>query len=69
MKLNIDAIMNEQLLNANRSYAETNENIVANMEILSKTLPSVFLSELKKRWNWHNHFYENLLEFCYNKSN
>lgn len=65
MKLNIDAIVNEQLLNANRSYAETNENIVANMEILSKTLPSVFLSELKKRWNWHNHFYENLLEPAY----
>lgn len=65
MKLNIDTIMNEQLLNANRRYAEANNNIVANMEALSKALPSAFLSELKKRWNWHNHFYEDLLEPAY----
>ncbi len=65
MKSNIDKILNEQLLNANRNYAITDKIITFYIEMISKLKPSEFLIELKKRWNWHNHFYEELLEPAY----
>lgn len=62
MKLNIDAILEEQLFNANRYYAKLNADIskLARAEMVK--LPTQFLAELKRRWTWHNHFYEDLLE-------
>ena len=62
MKLNIDAILEEQLFNANRYYAKSNADIskLARAEMVK--LPTQFLAELKRRWIWHNHFYEDLLE-------
>lgn len=62
MKKNIDEILEQQLFNANRYYAESNPNI---SELMSKELhnsPEVFLKRLTDRWNWHNSYYEDLLE-------
>lgn len=65
MKKNIDEILENQLFNANRYYAESNCNISELMNIEVKKLPTQFLHELRSRWNWHNHFYEDLLEPSY----
>ena len=62
MKLNIDAILEEQLFNANRYYAKSNTDISALAKAELVKLPTQFLAELKRRWTWHNYFYENLLE-------
>lgn len=62
MKQNIDEILESQLFNANRYYAESNPNIFRLMEQELQKRPSEFLKELKSRWNWHNLFYEELLE-------
>jgi len=62
MKKNIDSILEEQLFNANRYYAESNSNILNLMNIELKKDSISFLSELKNRWKWHNSFYEDLLE-------
>ena len=62
MKKNIDEILERQLFNANRYYAESNPNI---SQLISEELiniPEVFLKRLIDRWNWHNSYYENLLE-------
>ena len=62
MKNDIDEILEKQLFNANRYYAVSNSDIYRLMEI-EKIKKSVdYLSELKRRWNWHNYFYEELLE-------
>lgn len=62
IKENIDEVLEEQLFNANRYYAESNANIYELMQIEAKKSPIEFLKELKARWNWHNNFYEDLLE-------
>ena len=62
MKKNIDEILEQQLFNANRYYAESNPDI---SELMSKEMhnsPEVFLKRLVDRWNWHNSYYEDLLE-------
>ena len=62
MKENIDEILEQQLFNANRYYAESNPNI---SQLMSEELwdsPEVFLKKLIDRWNWHNSYYEELLE-------
>lgn len=61
-KENIDEILEEQLFNANRYYAENNPQLVQLINDTSKMNPTEFYDELKKRWNWHNDFYENILE-------
>ena len=65
IKENIDEILEKQLLNANRYFAETNANISELMNIEKVKKPSVFLERLKERWDWHNLFYEELLEPAY----
>ena len=65
MKKNIDEILEKQLFNANRYYAESNANISQLMENEIRKPSTEFLTELKLRWNWHNHFYEKLLEPAY----
>ncbi|MBR6778582.1 MAG: C39 family peptidase [Clostridia bacterium] len=62
MKRNIDEILEKELFNANRYYAENDVNISKLMESEMKKSPIDFLRELRYRWNWHNHFYEELLE-------
>lgn len=62
MKNNMDEILEQQLFNANRYYAESNPNInqLMNKELLNR--PEIFYERLVNRWNWHNSYYENLLE-------
>ena len=61
-KNNIDEIMEKQLFNANRYFAEANPNISYLMQQELYDTPMEFLNKLMSRWNWHNEFYEILLE-------
>lgn len=65
MKNNIDKILEEQLFKANRSYSEKNKIVKELMDIELKKSSIDFLKELDYRWNWHNSFYEELLEPSY----
>ena len=60
MKINIDEIMEKQLFNANRYYAESNSNISKLMQDELIQEPEQFYKKLVSRWNWHNIYYENL---------
>ena len=62
LKINIDEIMEKQLFNANRYYAESNPFISDLMKKELDDVPTVFLRRLQDRWRWHNHYYEELLE-------
>lgn len=64
-KANIDEIMETQLFNANRYYAESNPNISSLMNDELYNSPQVFLERLINRWKWHNSYYELLLEPAY----
>ena len=65
LKRNIDETLTKQLFNANRYYAETNPNIshLINKELMDS--PTEFLNKLIERWDWHNLYYELLLEPAY----
>ena len=65
MKLNIDEILEKQLFNANRYYAESNHNISKLMKAELSCTPEDFYRKLVERWKWHNIFYEELLEPAY----
>jgi len=65
MKVNIDEIMEKQLFNANRYYAESNSSISQLMQNELVQEPESFYKKLVSRWNWHNIYYENLLEPAY----
>lgn len=62
IKYDIDEIMEQQLFNANRYYAESNPEISNLMRKELFQSPEEFLHKLKTRWDWHNSFYESLLE-------
>lgn len=66
LKENIDEILEKQLFNANRYYAESNINISSLMKKELSSSPEEFLQRLINRWNWHNSYYEGLLEPAYN---
>ncbi len=65
LKLNIDEVLEKQLFNANRYFAETNKTISKQMDKEIKDKSVNFLFKLKNRWNWHNMFYEYKLEPAY----
>ena len=67
LKSNIDEVMERQLFNANRYYAESNPEISSLMEKELYQSPMEFLYRLKTRWNWHNTYYELLLEPAFDK--
>lgn len=67
LKINIDEIMEQQLFNANRYYAESNPEISNLMQKELHQRPEEFLHRLKTRWNWHNSYYELLLEPAFEK--
>ncbi len=67
LKENIDEIMEGQLFNANRYYAESNPEISRLMMMQLSETPQAFLEKLKNRWKWHNIYYEELLEPAYEK--
>jgi len=61
-KDDIDATIERELVGANRYFAEANPHLSEIVERRSLLLPQEFFQELCARWNWHNEFYENLLE-------
>ena len=65
LKNDIDEIMEQQLFNANRYYAESNPEISNLMQQELLDGPEEFLQKLKDRWLWHNTYYEELLEPSY----
>lgn len=65
MKPIIDGVLEEQLLNANRNYAEDNKEIFELIDSFILIPPTIYLKELKERWLWHNKFYEDGLEVAY----
>lgn len=65
MKSNIDEILEKQLFNVNRYYAESNPNISQLMDLELSNTPEEYLKKLIERWNWHNYYYEELLEPAY----
>lgn len=67
LKMNIDEVMEQQLFNANRYYAESNPEISNLMQRELCQSPEDFLYRLKTRWQWHNVFYESLLEPAFEK--
>lgn len=67
LKSKIDEVMESQLFNANRYYAESNPKISSLMESELHQSPEEFLHRLKTRWNWHNVYYELLLEPAFDK--
>lgn len=67
LKQNVDEILKTQLFGVNQYYAESNPRISTLMKDEINKTSVEFLSELKKRWNWHNHFYEDLLEPAINE--
>ncbi|MFA6475949.1 MAG: hypothetical protein WCV68_00885 [Candidatus Paceibacterota bacterium] len=61
-KDDIDATLERELVGANRYFAEANPRLSEIVERRSLIPPQEFFQELCARWNWHNEFYENLLE-------
>lgn len=61
-KDNIDYIIESELVGANRSLVDANPHLSAIVERYARIPPQTFFQELRSRWNWHNEFYENLLE-------
>lgn len=61
-KENIDEIVSTELVGANRYFAAKDENIASLIENESAHDPVTYLRDLHERWDWHNDFYENLLE-------
>lgn len=61
-KPRIDQILIDDLVGANRYFAETNTRLGELIAQIAKHAPAAFLRELRDRWNWHNKFYESLLE-------
>lgn len=61
-KDDIDATIEKELVGANRYFAEANPHLSEIVERRSLIPPQEFFQELCARWNWHNEFYENLLE-------
>lgn len=61
-KENIDEIIAKELVSANRYFAETNKDLVQLIAKESTHDPITYLRDLRERWEWHSHFYENLLE-------
>lgn len=65
LKKNIDEVMEHQLFNANRYFAESNYKISNLMQQELSQKPENFLHKLRGRWAWHNTYYETLLEPAY----
>lgn len=61
-KRRIDAILADELLGANRYFAQTNPSLQRLIAIATDMAPETYLRSLRQRWSWHNDFYENALE-------
>lgn len=61
-KDDLDSTLKEELVSANRYFARENPNLKKWIKKKSQLSPEKFFSELKRRWEWHHEFYEELLE-------
>ncbi len=61
-KGSIDEILTKELLGANRYFAQSNPLLRNLVEEQARKDPVTFYEELVNRWNWHNVFFEELLE-------
>lgn len=61
-KCNIDRLLVEDLLNANRYFAQANPAIAQLVTREASRSPEDFYRELSTRWGWHHQFYELGLE-------
>lgn len=61
-KDDIDRILSDELLGANRYFAKINPKISQLVDNEANKIPELFYDDLQKRWEWHNRFYEDLLE-------
>lgn len=61
-KPRIDQILEDELLSANRVWVMKDPLLAKEIDQLSELGSVAFLEELKKRWVWHNKFYEEVLE-------
>jgi hypothetical protein len=61
-KPRIDEVVEEQLVGANRYFAEANPQLAQLIEREKKRSPQDFNRALRDRWKWHNVLYETLLE-------
>jgi hypothetical protein len=61
-KESIDTILEQELLNANRYFAQVNPRIRDLVDKEANLPPFLFLNDLKRRWEWHHRFYEEFLE-------
>src|SRR3989338_10114715 len=61
-KDDIDGILKRELQQANRSFVVKDQALAALIAKQARKDPETFLRELKDRWDWHNHFYEDILE-------
>lgn len=58
----IDDILAAKLLDANRYFAATNPDLSRLVNEAASCSPSAYFSDLSQRWDWHNQFFEELLE-------
>lgn len=61
-KEDIDEIIANELVGANRYFASTNKDMIQLITKEATQDPVTFLRNLHERWDWHNYFFENLLE-------
>ena len=61
-KKDIDNIVEQELVGANRYFAEANPNLSKIVESRSLMSPQEFFRTLFTRWEWHHTFYEDILE-------
>lgn len=61
-KNDIDKRLIDDLLYANRYFASSNPKMKDQITKEIKTVPTLFYKHLVDRWDWHNNFYEGLLE-------
>lgn len=62
IKEDIDDCIEHELVSANRYFAEQNPNISRLVKRAANMDSMRFLITLTERWNWHNDYFENMLE-------
>jgi hypothetical protein len=62
MKANLDKTIENELISANRYFAQSDKATADLAKQMAAQTPEAFLVTLRQRWAWHNSFYEELLE-------
>jgi hypothetical protein len=61
-KPTIDSLLQHELFAANRSFAALHPALTRQVQAQAQKPPEQFNRELEERWEWHDMFYEQLLE-------